>query len=64
MLRIFEPSGGIVFQKQTTKQVQGEHMIDLNFENLPVGIYFYQIQICDLLSGEVYQKTYKMQIVR
>ncbi|MCD6597883.1 MAG: hypothetical protein J7L04_09360 [Bacteroidales bacterium] len=64
MLRIIKPSGGIVFQKQITKQVQGEHLFDLYFENLPVGIYFYQIQICDLLSGEVYQKTYKMQIIR
>jgi len=64
MLRVFEASGRIVFQKQITKQAPGEHVIKMDFENLAPGIYLYQMQIHNLLSWDVYQKTYKIQIVR
>ncbi len=63
-LKIFEPSGRVVFQKQIEEQVPGDYNMEVKFENFPEGIYFYQMQITGLPSKSVYQKTFKMLILR
>lgn len=63
-LSVCEPTGRIVFQKQISVQTPGKHFIDIHFENLPAGIYFYQMQVINLQSMNIYQKTMKMIILR
>jgi hypothetical protein len=63
-LKIYELSGRMVIQKQIMNQIPGEHSIELKTDQLSPGIYFYQMQITNLQSGDIYQKAFKMQILK
>lgn len=63
-LSVYNVQGKLISDIINHKQSEGRYKIEWNAENLPSGVYFYQLIISNEQSTIVYSKTRKMVLIK
>jgi hypothetical protein len=63
-VKIYNSIGQLVLTPVNEDRVAGSHVIEINANNLPSGIYFYEINAQDKNSGKGFVDTKKMALVK
>jgi len=63
-VKIYNSIGQLVMTPVNEERVAGNHILEININNLPSGVYFYEINAKEDNSGKNYVDTKKMALVK
>ena len=63
-VKIYNSIGQLMMTPVNEERVAGNHILQINTNNFPSGVYFYEINAKEDVSGKIYNNTKKMALVK